>query len=163
MDLSKYSLEEIILSAIKSEVEASEVYTKLADNVKNAFLKEKLIFLAKEEKKHKLFIDILYKQQFPNKNIKLPEKTPVPLPEIKIYESINLSEVIEDSMEAEKAAQEFYIEFSKFFKKNPQIQMTLQYFSKMEEGHYKLLELERDSIMKFESYDDFWPMMHAGP
>lgn len=162
MDLSNYSLEEIILSAIKSEVDATEVYTKLAENVKNAFLKEKLKFLAKEEEKHKTYLEKLYKQQFPNNNIKLPEKTPVPLPELKIYETIHLSEVIEDAMQAEIAAQEFYLEFSKRFSDNPEIQMTLQYFATMEQGHYKLLEIERENIMKFESYDDSWLMMNVG-
>ncbi len=162
MDLSKYNLEEIIISAIKSEVEANEVYSKLAEKVKNAFLKEKLNFLAREENKHKTFLEKLYKQQFSGKELKLPEKTPVPLPEIKVYETVRLSEVIEDAMDAEKAAQEFYLEFSKRFNDDPRIQMTLQYFATMEFGHYKLLEIERENIMKFESYDDSWMMMNVG-
>jgi hypothetical protein len=33
----------------------------------------------------------------------------------------------------------------------------------MEMGHYKLLEIEKDNSLKFESYEDSWPMMHVGP
>ena len=41
MDLSNYSEEDLLLSALKSEVDAKEVYTNLANSVKNYFLKDR--------------------------------------------------------------------------------------------------------------------------
>jgi rubrerythrin len=164
MDLSAYTEEELILSAMKSEVEAKDVYSKIAERVKNYFLKEKLNFLAQEEEKHRLFFKELYKEKFQGKEITLPEKTPVPLPEIKFSdESVPLSVVLESAMEAESAAHDFYLSMAKGYEENPEVKKTLQYFATMEMGHYKLLEIERKNALDFEQYDQVWPMMHAGP
>ena len=53
VDLKKYTLEELLLAAMKSEIESHTVYTTIADQVKNGLLKDKLKFLAKEEEKHR--------------------------------------------------------------------------------------------------------------
>ncbi len=39
---------------------------------------------------------------------------------------------------------------------------TLEYFANMELGHFKILEIEKENVEKFEEYDDYWPMMHVG-
>jgi rubrerythrin len=39
---------------------------------------------------------------------------------------------------------------------------TLEFFATMEMGHYRILEMERDNMKRFESYDTYWPMMHLG-
>jgi rubrerythrin len=164
MDLSNYSEEDLILSAFKSEVDAKDVYSKLAERVKNYFLKEKLNFLAQEEDKHRLFFEGFYKEKFPGKEVALPEKTPVPLPEIQFSEeSIPLSEILESAMKAESAAHDFYLSMAERYDEGSEVKKTLQYFATMEMGHYKLLEIERKNALDFEQYDQVWPMMHAGP
>ncbi len=163
MDLSKYTLEDIILAATRSEIGASAQYRDIASKVENAFLKEKMIFLADEESKHQEFLEGLYARTFPGKEMIVPEQTPVPLPEMKEYkDDVKLSEVLESAMEAEKAAKDFYYEMSKQFDKEPDIKKNLEYLASMEWGHYKLLEIERDNSLNFESYDEYWPMMHVG-
>ncbi|MCK4266784.1 MAG: Rubrerythrin, partial [Thermoplasmata archaeon] len=67
MDLSEYSLEEIYLSAIKSEVDSGAAYLKLAQVVNNAFLSEKLRFLASEEQRHREMLEKAYRGNFPGK------------------------------------------------------------------------------------------------
>jgi rubrerythrin len=163
MDLSKYSIEDLLLSALKSEVDSKEVYLKLAESVHNFFLKDRLKFLAGEEEKHRIFIESLFKKKVPGKGIVLPEKTPVPLPEIKIAdETVPISEVLLNAMEAEKAAQDFYFSLAERFKEETDVKNTLKYFANMEMGHYKILEVERNNALEFEQYDQIWPMMHAG-
>lgn len=163
MDLRTFNEEEIFLSAIKSEVEAKSIYSKLADGVKNAFLKDKLRFLASEEEKHREFLENAYWNRFAGKDIDLPEKSFVPLPEVQIpNESVSVSEVIKSAMKAEQVAQEFYEAFAERFDDDPEIKRTLEYFATMELGHYKILELEFENIERFEEYDDYWPMMHMG-
>lgn len=161
MELSKYSLEDIILTALKSEVDAIEYYLELANRVKNALVKEKLEFLANEEEKHKIFLENLYNEKFPQNEIILPGKTPVPLPELKLYDSELLSKVFENAMDAEATAKEFYLEFSKRFPKDSKTKTILEYFASMEEGHYKLLEIERRNITRFESLGFIWPMLNV--
>jgi rubrerythrin len=164
MDLSKYSEEDLLLSAIKSEVDSKEVYSTLADIVKNFFLKDRLKFLASEEEKHRTFLESLFMKKIPKKEIILPEKTPVPLPELKIAdEDILISDVLEKAMLAEMAAHDFYIKMADRFSDEKDIHKTLQYFASMEIGHFKLLEVEKQKALDFEQYDQVWPMMHAGP
>ncbi|MCK4757229.1 MAG: ferritin family protein, partial [Thermoplasmata archaeon] len=163
MNLNKYSLEDVILSAVRSEMSSNATYSAMAGKVENTFLKEKLLFLADEEEKHRAFLVGLYERTFPGKKMVVPEETPVPMPEIKVYgEDFKLSEVLESAMEAERATKDFYYEMSKLFGNEPDIKKNLEYLASMEWGHYKLLEIERDNSQNFEAYDEYWPMMHVG-
>ena len=163
MDIHEYSLKDLLLAAIKSEVESERVYKTLADRVKNAFLMDRLTFLAGEEVKHRHLIEGLFRKNFPGTDINLPEKTDVPLPVMKIPdESIPLSVVFESAMDAEKASSEFYEALAHEFSDSP-VQKTLLYFAAMEMNHYKILESEHESMKRFEDFDVEWPMMNVGP
>ena len=161
MDLNIYSLENLLLAAIKSEVESEKVYVNLSNKFKNAFLKDKLKFLAGEEAKHRIFVESVYKKTFKDKAIILPEKISVPLPEIKTDGPV--SEVFLSAMQAEKATYDFYNSLSEKFADDTSIKQTVIYLATMEMGHYKLLELEKETIDKYEDYDTSWPMIHIGP
>jgi rubrerythrin len=164
MDLSNYTLEELLLSALKSEMDSNTIYNKLANTVKNGLLKDKFLFLAKEEEKHKTFVESLFKKQFPKKTILIPKKTPVPLPEISYKdENIPLSNILQQAMTAEQAAHDFYKSLAQRYTDDQQINRMLSYFSDMELGHYKILEVEKGSMERFEDADIYWPMIHAGP
>ncbi len=163
MDLRTFNEEELFLTAIRAEIDSKGVYDKLAEGVKNAFLKDKLKFLAGEEDKHQQFLVKVFSDRFPGKQLELPDKTIVPLPELKIPEErIPVSEVIDSAMNAELAAQDFYTSFASRFEDVPDLKKTLEFFATMELGHYKILEIEKQNIEKFEMYDDYWPMMHLG-
>ena len=49
MDLSRSSLQDPVVTALKSEWESREVYTQAAEMVENALLKDRLRFLAQVE------------------------------------------------------------------------------------------------------------------
>ncbi|MBU0497877.1 MAG: ferritin family protein [Candidatus Thermoplasmatota archaeon] len=164
MDLSHYTLEDLLLTALKSEIDSNTIYNKLANTVKNGLLKDKFLFLAKEEEKHKTFVESLYKKQFPKKPIRIPKKTPVPLPKISYKdENIPLCNILQQAMTAEQAAHEFYKSLAQRYTDDQQINRMLSYFSDMELGHYKILEIEKGSMERFEDADIYWPMIHAGP
>lgn len=162
MDLSGYTLEELLLAAIKSEVESEKVYSGLAERVKNLFLKDRLRFLAGEEKKHREYLEGLYKGKTGMSQVVLPESTPVPLPEVSSSDDVPVSEIVEQAMVAEKAAQEFYSSLSELFDEKETREM-LKILSRMEKNHYVLLEAELENIRTLEEYEAAWPMMHAGP
>jgi rubrerythrin len=163
LNLDKYNLEELLLTAIKSEVDSNKYYLNIAKKTENGLLQDKLEFLAKEEEKHRLFIEDVYKNHFPEKEIKLPKETPVPLPKIDINEDVPVSKLIQNAMEAEKSARDFYQSLSGYFEPNSKIHKTLLYFADMEYGHYKILKMEKESMDRFEEADVYWPMMHIGP
>ncbi|MBU6997760.1 MAG: ferritin family protein [Theionarchaea archaeon] len=163
MNLSEYSLKELLLTALESEIESRSVYETLSNRVKNAFLRDRLAFLANEEKKHGIFIEGVYKKTFPQDIIILPDETPVPLPLVKIpTEDVPLSFVFEQAMEAEKASSEFYQGLVHQFQ-DVKIQKTLAAFAAMEMDHYRILEAEHKTMKRFETFDTEWPMMNVGP
>jgi len=162
MDLSKYTLKEIILTALKSEVESKELYEKMKNRVSNFVLRDKFDFLAKEEEKHRVFFEKMFAQNFPGETVALPDKSPVPLPEIgPEVEKLPISEVLEIAMKAELKASEFYKSMMELFS-DEMIRKTLEYISTVELSHYKLLEAERDYAKKFEDYEVEWPGFHIG-
>ena len=56
---------EIIGIAIKAEVEAGQIYDRLASRIRNRALREKLLFLRDEEEKHKAILEEMYARSFP--------------------------------------------------------------------------------------------------
>ena len=163
MDLSKYTLEELFQTAIKAETGAREAYSILSGITKNAFLKDKLKFLADEELKHKIFLEAEFKKHLPNVEFVMPEFTPVPLPEMDVSdETLPMSHFLQQAMNAELAAYEFYMEFAKYVSDKKDLVLTLGYFAKMEQGHYEMLKLEKASAEEFEVFDEYNPMMHIG-
>ena len=163
MELRNFSLEDLFFTAMKAEVDSREAYSIMAGITRNAFLKDRLRFLADEEEKHREFLESEFRTQFPETEILLPEVSPVPLPGIDIKsEGIPMTELLQQAMDAEKAAQEFYMDFAKYVGTSP-FAVTLGYFARMEEGHYELLKREKAAEDEFETYDDFNPAMHLGP
>jgi rubrerythrin len=164
MELTNYSRKDLLRAAIKSEVDSHRIYSTLAEQVNNGLMKDKFIFLAQEETKHRRFLESIYDKEFSMSSMVLPEHSPVPLPEVIIPddENISISKVLDQSIEAEKAAADFYLSLSKHFE-DKDIQHMLHYFSDMELGHMRLLEQEKQSVEWFEQADVYWPMIHAGP
>jgi len=163
MNLDMFSLEELLLVAMRSEIESKKIYLDLEKKVKNALLKDKLEFLAAEEESHRAIVEEIFKNHFPDEKITIPRDSIVPLPEVKMTEDTPISKVLKSAMDAELAANEFYKSLSQRFPEDTKIKNTLLYFAEMEMGHYKLLELEKDSLERFEEADVYWPMVHAGP
>ncbi|MFH0815795.1 MAG: ferritin family protein [Methanobacteriota archaeon] len=165
MDLSKYGLDDAFLAAIKSEVESKELYSKIGARVKNAFLKDRMAFLAGEEERHRAAMTRMFMTYFPGREPSLPQHSPVPLPEISFDEANPpaLVKVFEQAMEAEMAAQSFYLGLAEKVKTDRQVSDTLRYFAAMENNHYRILEAERANAQTYDDYDDFNPMMHSGP
>jgi len=163
VDLSAYNLKDILLSALKSEIDSKALYRHLANRVKNDLLKDKLLYLAKEEEKHRTYIKKLYTKHYPNTPLTLPATTPVPLPTVPLTdEDTPLSTIIGYAMKAEQAAAAFYEAFSTKIP-GQDAQHMIRYFADMERGHYALLKLEQEAMERFEEADVYWPMVHVGP
>jgi len=163
MNLDNFKLDELLLNAIKSEIESYKLYREIAKKTKNGLLQDKLEFLAKEEEKHREFIEDIYKNNYPDEEIRLPKNTPLPLPKINLNEEMPVSKLLIMAMNAEEKASEFYKSLAGRFEEGSKIHNTLLYFSDMEKGHYKILEMEKESMERFEEADVYWPMVHAGP
>jgi rubrerythrin len=164
MNLKIYTLDDLLLTAIKAEVDSKTLYAKLSNRVENFMLKERLQFLSGEEAKHQRFFTSLYHEYNPGKEISLPSKTPVPLPQIVIdSDSTPVSKILESAMQAEKTAYDFYNGIAERFEEKPDIKKMVLYIASMEMGHFKIIEIEKENAEKFEGFNMEWPLMHVGP
>jgi rubrerythrin len=165
MELDQYKLEDAFLTAIKSEVESHALYSKIAARVKNAFLHDRLKFLAGEEERHRAALTKMYQTYFPGSKLLLPAKSPIPLPEISFDEVSPppLVHIFELAMKAEMAACSFYMGMADKVKEDVQVADTLRYFAAMENNHYNILDSERANAQTYDDNDDYNPLMHAGP
>ncbi|MBU2512788.1 Rubrerythrin [bacterium] len=178
MDLKKYTKKEIILTALKSEIDAEKAYLELAKRVKNFLLADRLKFLAQEEKKHAVFLKELFKGEFPGEQPKVPDESVIVLPEINIKdESISMSELLEQAKAAEDAAATYYSSMISFFSEEDQDQPVdentrqrlenvrdhLLYLATMEVGHSRMLETEAEHAREKEHQNMEWDMIHVGP
>ena len=155
-------LDEIFGIAIKAEIDAAEVYGKLAESVDMFLLKDKFRFLEKEEKSHRTLLEKLFENKFPGKKVSVPDESQVPLPQVKIEEGAPLSGILDQAMNAERAAAEFYKEMEgNMYEENEKA--IARYLSSMEESHYYLLKSEKEIAYNFELYDEVHEMMHVGP
>ena len=163
MDLGDFDIKVLLLVAIKSEIEAKETYSSLANRVSNAFLKERLEFLASEEDKHRETLEGIFRMRFPDEEMVIPDVSPVPLPEVNVdSENDPISLVLESAMESELAAEDFYSSMVDMFE-DRKVKDMLEILSQMEHAHYTILKAEYENMKRFEDYDSTWPMMHSGP
>lgn len=155
-------IKDMLRIAIKSEVEAAENYGKAAEQIKIFLLKDKFKFLQKEELGHKNLLEKLFKIKFPDEEIVLPDDSEMPFPPFEVKDDVQLSEILENAMETEKIASDFYKEMEQAAEEENEKTMA-RYLSSMEESHYYLLKSELEIAYNLELYDEVHDMMHVGP
>lgn len=166
MKAAMLSTEKALSIAIQSEYAAEDVYKALMKKVKNFVLKDKLRFLASEEKKHEKILLELFHKLFPGEEPSKNEKSLMPRLALALEENASVPDLLEMAMEAEKISEEFYDDLS-LEVEDRTAQEILQYLASVEHGHYFLLKGEFDLCMKDEDYfdrDEFsLDMVHVGP
>ncbi|MBN2029186.1 ferritin family protein [bacterium] len=167
VDVSSLSVEKALQMALKSEIETEETYKKLKSMVNNFILKDKLKFLASEEKKHQKILANLYQKMFKGNEPSTAEKSIFPRLSIVLEEEkSSVVDLLELAMEAEKVSEEFYDDLAEEVDERG-VQEILQYLTSMEHAHYSLLKGEYDLCIRDEAYyerDDFqYDMVHIGP
>ncbi|HAF07987.1 MAG: desulfoferrodoxin family protein [bacterium] len=163
MNIDEINREDLILLALKNEIDSMNVYINLSQRVKNYFLKDRLNFLAGEEEKHKKYFEEFYKKTY-LKEIVIPVEDVMPLPKVDISDPQKpISDILYEAMQSEIAAHEFYLDLSRVFKDDQKTSNMLKFFSSMEMIHYSILQIERENALKFEDYGNEIPMIHVGP
>lgn len=152
-DIMEFDLEAVLLAAMKSEEEAKDVYSQLANKLSNPFVKDKLRLLAKEENGHRLILETLYFRLFPGSEIKLPDSTPVPVPRLDhISANVKTKRVFYYAMKAELEAMMFYRQVAKALDKNEELKKMFEYLADMEMSHYFMLKIEKEYATDMQDY-----------
>jgi rubrerythrin len=158
---------EVLSIAIKSEIDAVALYTRMKEMVDAADLQQKLDFLIAQEEKHKEILTEAYNKKFPEVELALPPKSIVPKIDEVLARESTLKELFEVGMLAEKMAEEFYTNLAN--KSNDRNAISLlMYMANMEQSHYAILQAEWNQIERLntEEAGDFLEsdgLMHFGP
>jgi rubrerythrin len=143
---------EIMGIAVRAEMDAAAIYRGLHGRVKNEALKQKLDFLAKEEDRHKLLLEQLFKDKYPGQTLHVPEAGR-PAKGVPAVEGMAVIDIFKLAMGKEKEAEEFYKD-AKARIENPAGKKVLDYLSRVERSHYYMLKSEIDLLQVFpDSYD----------
>jgi rubrerythrin len=149
--IAQQPVKKLLGYAIRAEVDASKIYTRMADRVKNSLLKEKFELLALEEKKHKDILLRLFESMWGAEKPEIPKAVDGRLlPAVTIKPSSGLPDILNQAMNAEKSARDFYAALAK--KIQAPNRPMLMYLSKVENSHYLILRSEYILALQFEDY-----------
>jgi rubrerythrin len=165
--MAELTLREALEIALVSETRARELYEALHDRVGNLMMRDKLRFLAGEEKKH---YDMLY-TVFKDKIGGTPgEPDPDLLPKMVVefdFERAELTELWKQAMDAEQVSAEHYDGLAG--RLSGRARLMFNYLANVERSHYYLLKSEYDVLAEVDEYtrtDDFpfgMNMINLGP
>ncbi len=151
VSISRESVMKLLGYAVRAEIDANRLYTRLSNRVKNMLLKEKFKVLAFEEKKHKSVLENLFGVLYPGATIQVPDSVDERLlPSVRVRPSSTFAEILYQAMIAEKSAQNFYASLAK--KVGPAKKRVLEYLSKVERSHFLMLQSEYTLALQFEDY-----------
>jgi len=157
-----FSIEELLGMAVKSEIGSREFYESLARRTDVQELKEKMEWLANEEKKHEELLRKIHATMFPGKELVFPEEHVGPelRPVARELKGVqDLIDLIRWAMKAEEVAARFYAELENVVEGEDRKRL-MRYLSEMEWSHYYSLKAEYELILDWEMYSQ---MMHVGP
>jgi rubrerythrin len=151
ISLAKQSVKKLLGYAIRAEIDANRIYTRMADRVRNSLLKEKFQILALEEKKHKEIIGRLFASLYGKEKPEIPKTVDERLlPAVVIKPSSSLVDILGQAMKGEKSARQFYAALAK--KVQEPNKKMLVYLSHVENSHYLMLRSEYTLALQFEDY-----------
>lgn len=158
---------EVLSIAVKSEIEAIKLYTKMKELTRNPDLATKISFLIEQERNHEKVLTEAYRKRFPEIELSLPRQSLVPSVSNALERNVSLEECFKAALEAEKQSEEFYADLAKKTRDQNSRSM-LEYLASMERSHYSILEAEMKALAILEDYntDDFLRgdrLMNVGP
>ena len=165
-DLSELSMEKALSMAIRAEKDAADIYRRLNDKIQNFVLKEKIYFLIGEEEKHQRLLEALFEKMFPEQTPDDVKETLVPNMNVAVGGGDSVPDLLKQAMDAELIFESFYQQLSDKVEDSG-MKKILHQLSKMEHGHFDLLNKEYENCLKDEEYytrGDFeYDMVHIGP
>lgn len=154
--------------AIRAEIDAAGIYRGIHDRVRNAALKQKLEFLAREEDRHKAILERLFKDHFPGRTLVVPAAGARPAKAVPLSEETSVLDLFKLAMAKEKKAEEFY-RGARAAAEDARSRHILDYLSRAERSHYYLLQSEINLLIAFpDSYNaedahEGQDLFHVGP
>lgn len=138
--------------AIRSEIDAQEVYQDLACMTEDDLLKERFMNLHHEEKRHQILLEKKYKEMFPDVDLLLPEsQLPKEVNDSRSRKKMGVQDVLRLAIKEEKQSREFYLDCAETATDLSGKRM-FRFLADMEFSHQMILTAELEMIEKYPSY-----------
>ncbi|KPU62783.1 rubrerythrin [Thermococcus sp. EP1] len=148
---------EVFAIAVNAEIKAKETYEKMASLVKSDIIRDELLFLAKEEDKHREIIEKMvekFKESGEEgKKIEIEVMSEFKVIAEKMAEAIkkpeiNLDEVYEIAMRAELVSEKLYNELASYAA-NERTRVILNMLADMERHHFNIIKKHYEYLMRY--------------
>jgi rubrerythrin len=148
---------EVFEIAINAEIRAKEAYEKLASIVKSDIIRDELLFLARDEDKHREIIAKMA-EKFGEERAE-PKKIEIDvMAEFKVIAEkmgevikrpdLNIDEIYEIAMQAELVSEKLYRELAGYAA-TEKTRLILEMLADMERNHYNILRKQYDYITRY--------------
>ncbi len=138
--------------AIRSEIDAQEVYKDLASMTDNDILKERFMNLYHEEKRHQMLLEKKYNEMFPDVELKLPPShLPKEVKTSRARKKMEIKDVLQLAIDEERRSREYYLDCAETAKDLSGSRM-FRFLADMEFSHQMMLTAELELIDKYPAY-----------
>src|SRR5437763_1467263 len=97
--------------AIRSEIDAQDVYKDLASMCEDEIIRDKFLNMYHEERKHQTLLEKMYKDMFPEVELILPEsRLPKEVIDSNVRKNCDVIEILQAAIAEEKKSREFYLD-----------------------------------------------------
>ncbi|MHB1688866.1 MAG: ferritin-like domain-containing protein [Ignavibacteriaceae bacterium] len=138
--------------AIRSEIDAQEVYKDLADLCKNDDLKERFLTLYHEENRHQTLLEKMYNDMFSDIELILPQcQLPKEVNTSLSRKNLAVKDILELAINEERKSREFYLDCASGIK-DLSGQRMFRFLADMEFSHQAILNAEYEILLRYPSY-----------
>jgi rubrerythrin len=138
--------------AIRSEIDAQEVYKDLASMCKEETMRDKFLNMYNEERKHQTLLQKMYKDMFPEADLALPDsRLPKEVSDSKARRKRTIKDILQVAIDEEKKSREFYLDCAETVTDLSGKRM-FRFLADMEFSHQALLNAELELLEKYPSY-----------
>jgi rubrerythrin len=138
--------------AIRSEIDAQEVYKDLASMCEEELMRDKFLNMHNEERKHQLLLEKMYKDMFPEVDLSLPpSRLPKEVKDSSARKKCSIKEILHLAIDEEKKSREFYLDCAETVTDLSGKRM-FRFLADMEFSHQSLLNAELELFEKYPAY-----------
>jgi rubrerythrin len=138
--------------AIRSEMDAQEVYKDLASMCEEELMRDKFLNMYHEERKHQALLEKMYKEMFPEVDLALPSsRLAKDVEDSRARRKHTIKEILQLAIIEEKKSREFYLDCAGTVTDLSGKRM-FRFLADMEFSHQALLNAELELLEKYPAY-----------
>ena len=148
-------LKSMFEKAINNEENSIKMYERVMEHAGNPLFRKRLEFIMEEESWQRRILSNVYKERYGSKLQIFQESTEIPN-----FEGKTFKEILEIAMDFELTSRLLYISMYDLTPEDDdELRKLFYYFVRIELLHYQILEVEYETIERFEELERYWPEM----